>query len=313
MKSINELTFKVTLTEEAHRLAQQFHSQQRYAKRAKQVYLNTLAIYAVEYYLKCFGLSTNWQNSQSWNLMTRSLSDAADLEIKGIGTVECCPVLPDRDFCSIPLDARGKRLAYIAVKLNAELTEASLLGFLLDRDLIKLANTDNKINIREFKPLEDLFEHLETQPTVLSQWWHNLIDEGWKNFEELFPPQTSILAFRSSATIESPMLKSQQDSIKLCHVIELEERIKVALCMGLQQNESALMDISVEVYPYGEPEFLPAALKLQILDEEGEEFLQVKTKGMEEDLAFEFRGESGDRFSVQIDFGDERIVRPFLI
>jgi hypothetical protein len=319
MIDINQMRFKVALGREAHQLAQQFHRQQRYAKRAQQVYLNTLAIYAVQYYLNCFGLSTDFPHPKKSELMMRSLSSSACLTIKDRGKVECCPVLPDENFCTIPFDARGNRLAYIAVGLNAELSEASLLGVLPAREFEKWRNVvpralrdRTQISLGHFQPLENLFEALEPQPTVLSNWWQNALEEGWKTFEELFPTPPPILAFRSSATTAPPP-EPPQNLMKLGHIVELKPGITIALCIGLEKTELIGMEISVEIYPYGDDPVLPAALKLQVLDERGEDFLQAKTKGVEEEFTFEFRGEPGDRFSVQLDWQDERIIRLFLV
>ena len=48
MKNIdNRLTFTVPLTQEAHQLAEKHRCQQHDPQKGKQVYLNTLAVYAV--------------------------------------------------------------------------------------------------------------------------------------------------------------------------------------------------------------------------------------------------------------------------
>ncbi|MDY6782488.1 MAG: DUF1822 family protein [Cyanobacteriota bacterium] len=311
MIETNLMTFKVALGREAHQLAGEFHRQQRYAKRAKQVYLNALAIYAVKYYLNCFGFSANLPTSELSESIERSLFNSADLKIRNIGKVECCPVLPNEAFCSIPLEARGNRLAYIAVRLNSELTEASLLGVLSGRDLEKRRDRE-KISLQFFQPLDNLFEYLEPPPTVLSQWWKNRIEDGWKTVEELFSDRPPILAFRSSVA-PAPPPERQQNYLKLGRPVELKPGTTIVLCVGLEKVEFPGIDISVEVHPYGDERVLPTDLRLQILDEVGENILQAKTKGMEEELNFEFRGESGDRFSVQFDLDDETIVKPFLI
>src|SRR4028119_1342757 len=103
MNSIqDDLTFTVPLTLEAHRIAQQFHKHQSNPKKAKQVYLNTLAVYAVNFYLNCLGIETAHSASDSWNPAMRTLANIADLEVRDLGKLECRPVLPEAKICDVP-------------------------------------------------------------------------------------------------------------------------------------------------------------------------------------------------------------------
>jgi hypothetical protein len=62
MRNLSEsLTFTVPLSSSAHHLAEQFCRQQSNQKKAKQVYLNTLAVSAVNFYLRCMGVETDWK------------------------------------------------------------------------------------------------------------------------------------------------------------------------------------------------------------------------------------------------------------
>jgi Protein of unknown function (DUF1822) len=132
MKNIerSDSTFTVTLTTANHQMAQEFYQHHAQPQKAKQVYLNTLSVQAVHFYLECLGVKTDWEQSQSCDPILQVLIDTADLWVKDRGRLECRPVLPDSSDCMVPMTVWGDRIAYIIVQLNAELTEATLLGFL---------------------------------------------------------------------------------------------------------------------------------------------------------------------------------------
>ena len=65
------LLFTVPLSFEAHSIAQHFQRQQSPTQKAKQVYLNTLAVYAVDFYLRCLGFELNPEQSDSRNPSAR--------------------------------------------------------------------------------------------------------------------------------------------------------------------------------------------------------------------------------------------------
>lgn len=123
------LTFTVPLGFEAHELAQQFRRQQTSTLKAKQVYLNTLAVYAVKFYLECLGIETDWESCDSRNPLMQSLMDVADLKIVNCGKIECRPVLPDTDRILVSAEVWSERWGFMAVQLNRSLTEATILGF----------------------------------------------------------------------------------------------------------------------------------------------------------------------------------------
>jgi hypothetical protein len=149
----NDFTFTVPLTLESHQIAQKFHEQQSNWKKAKQVYLNTLAVYAVKFYLECLGIETAWSASGSWNPVMQTLANMADLELENIGKLECCPLLPEAQVCQVAPEVWSNRIGYVAVELDRSLTQATLVGF------VPTANWQ-ELPLSQLKSLEDLLEHL---------------------------------------------------------------------------------------------------------------------------------------------------------
>ena len=104
---LEPLTFKVSLSLSAHAQAERYHQRQGNSPKGKQVYLSSLAVYAVNFYLQCLGFETDFLNSYSNDAILSSLLNVGDLEIKNYGKLECRYVLPGEDFCYIPLSPNG--------------------------------------------------------------------------------------------------------------------------------------------------------------------------------------------------------------
>jgi hypothetical protein len=155
--AIDHLTFSAPLTLEAYQQAERFQKQHSSPQKARQVYLNTLAIYAVNHFCKCMGIKTDLQASSNFDLITQTLMDVSDLELPNLGKLECRPVLPDENTCYIPPEAKENRIGYIAVRINEPSREATLLGFVSPLNLDELSS---QIQMSQLKPLENLLAHL---------------------------------------------------------------------------------------------------------------------------------------------------------
>ncbi|BAG02004.1 hypothetical protein MAE_21820 [Microcystis aeruginosa NIES-843] len=121
--------FLIPLEREAHEIADYFCQQHSDFALAEQVYLNTLAVYAVNCCLRSLGIATDLEASDSWNPIMRSHLAVADLVVRGKGKVECCPVMPGEDFIEITEEVLSDRIGYVFVEINAEMSEGKVLGF----------------------------------------------------------------------------------------------------------------------------------------------------------------------------------------
>ncbi|WP_250126490.1 DUF1822 family protein [Chroococcidiopsis sp. CCMEE 29] len=123
-------TFKVPIGKEAVDRALEFQKQHGHNHtRAERVYLNTLAVSAVDAFLHRLEIETALADSNSQEVVCQVLMDVADLEIPNLGQLECRPVLPGADAVSIPPEVWSERIGYVAVQLDDSLQEATLLGF----------------------------------------------------------------------------------------------------------------------------------------------------------------------------------------
>ncbi|NEO43641.1 MAG: DUF1822 family protein [Moorea sp. SIO4A3] len=147
----------VRLPEAAHQLAEKRCQQQSNLEKAEQVYLNTLAVYAVNEYLQGLGFETDLESSDSQNSIMQTFLDVADLVVKNYGKLECKSVSPDAEFVYLPEEVWQDRMGYIAVQLNDSLTEAKLLGFLENV-------ATNELPLRQLHPMAYFPGYLQDLP-----------------------------------------------------------------------------------------------------------------------------------------------------
>jgi hypothetical protein len=320
-RELSNLIFSVPLSVEAHRLAQQFCKQQSDRTKAKQIYLNTLAVSAVKFYLRCMGIETNWEASLSWNPVFQSLMDVADLEIPFRGKLECRPVLPETNILYIPpevrCDAEGgtlscdHRIGYIAVRLDSKLVEATLLGF------TKTVPESGELPISQLRSLEDLLEHLhqirQLQPTTmrvsLSQWFEQIFTDNWQSVEALLATREN-LAFSLRSTS-----RLGEASVQRAKLIDLGLQLanqSVALLVAIAPDVAPKVAILVQLHPTN-ADYLPPDIKLILLSD-GSTLQSVQSRTEDNYIQLKrFRVNPGECFNIQVAFGNVRVTESFTI
>ncbi|MDZ4877302.1 MAG: hypothetical protein CLLPBCKN_006737 [Chroococcidiopsis cubana SAG 39.79] len=107
-----------------------FQQQHCHPTKAEQVYFNTLAVSAVDFYLRHLKIETDLAASCTHCRVYQTLMDIADLEIPNVGQLECRPVLPGANVVSIPPEVwTVERIGYVGVQIDDLWEEATLLGF----------------------------------------------------------------------------------------------------------------------------------------------------------------------------------------
>lgn len=325
MKNTQPDLFTVPLTDEIHRLAQDFYEYHDQPQKAKQVYLNTLSIKAVHFYLSCLGIETDLSQSQSWNPTLQVLADTADLWVTGRGRLECRPVLPTMQECPVPVEVWSDRIGYIPVQLNAELTEATLLGFVptVDSETLSLQKLHPLSEFPQFLSQITLKETTEQvtseQPTRLSQWFTQTVVAGWETLEDLrhyFQATPGLIySFRqrvgAEIDIADPSTGERKWGKRLLLNQSPEEQVLlvVSITPSLAPDE---FQITVELLPVGSSAYLSRSLQLLLLDDAGQVVLQADGS-QSEGLEFQFSGESNEQFTVKIQWQDQSIAERFVI
>ncbi|AFZ20250.1 DUF1822 family protein [Allocoleopsis franciscana] len=292
-------TFTVPLALEAHGRAEEFRRYQSNPGKAKQIYLNTLAVYAVHVYLQCRGFETDLERSDSWNPMMQMLMDTADLLVKDHGKLECRPVLPEAEVVGVPPEVWEERMGYVAVQLSESLREATLLGFVQ-----KVAKSE--VPLSQLRSLGELPGYLhQIKPVInLSQWFEDIFEAGWQAVEALLAEPAELAFNYRSASLE----------VRRCKQIELATADRsVALIVALIGESEQDMDISVEVQPTNGQFYLPANLQLMVLNEDGEAVMDIRAGSNNKTIQLEFGGEAGDRFGVKVVLGEVSVTENFII
>jgi len=321
------LTMSVPL--KAHGIAQRFCQQQPDANNAKQIYLNTLAVYSVNEYLSYFSIPTSLSTSDSWNPSLQYLSDVADLDIPHYGRLECRPVLPDDTSCFVPPEVWSDRVGYVAVQFDADLKEAAFLGFLPSVQ-------SSSVALDNWKPFETFIETItqaisnvdtstataavvdqEIAPMVqLSRWLDGTIDKGWQLIHHIFlsPELASELApsFRSTPSVH--LIESAQIVCrKQVSWADAANGIPLSLIVGLaSSDQSDETDIWVKISTQDPDQHLPLDLELVIVDEQQQTVIQAKSRGTE-GIQLRFGGQPNEQFGVRIIQGSYELFEPFVV
>jgi hypothetical protein len=252
--------FTVSLTLSAHQFARLAAKQQSLPQKIQQIYLNNLAIYAVNYYLQCLEIETkleeyfkevqenNNTKNISENTIVQYLSDSAFLEVKNKGKIECRFVLPDSDFCYIPAETWSDRIGCVAVLLNRELTEAKLLGFIPEM-------TIEKFPLEKLQPIENLLDCLGRVSSVVSlrQWFDRKFESGWQTLENILAEVDNLLPDRAENFAYNFRNHSDLNSLN-----RVERAKSIFLTKPSQENsskndwyrEAKLVETGVEIKKY---------------------------------------------------------------
>lgn len=300
------LTFSVPLSRQAHERAQvRFKQKHLTAQRTQQVYLNTLSAYAVEFYLHCMGFETEERGSELSDRVMREFADVADVMVKSVGQFECRPVLPGDVAVRVPLESQCHRRGYFAVQLNAELTEAHIVGFLKKV-------TVEEVPLEKWRSLDDFLRYasyLESS-VRLSEWFSNIIEAGWETAEAVLSPPKMVWRRGTADNWRSPVAGRSLERVKRLTLERSGEEI--ALLVRLNPKIDSEMGIGVEIYPTGDRTYLPQDLKLMVLDEDGIAVMQAEARSTK-NIQLKFSGETGEGFSVKVILGETSVTEAFTI
>ncbi len=310
------MTFTILLPPSVHQIARQFGKLHPCCQKERQVYLNTLAVYAVDYYLKCFGIETGLKASDSWNPVMQIFADTADLIVINRGKLECRVVFPQARFFYVPPEVWEDRIGYVAVEFEQSLRKATLLGFVR-------AVTVEEFPISQLQPLDEMLEQLSQTNSNISQlvekpvvnlrdWLQSIFTSNWEPVETIVRvPQ---IAFRNHSSLRSisPVM------IERCKLLCLEQDSEcLALLIGLKPGDESKISISVEIHPTSKCNYLPQSLKLIVLDVNGEVLIEAQARENDNYIRVELLAEIEDRigeyFDIKVALGDIYITEKFVI
>ena len=311
-------SLEIPITRRASATAEQFALGQPHAKEQEKICLNTLAVWAVRDYLELMNVETELNDSDSWNPVVRLCEDVADLMVKGLGKLECRPLLPDTNnkVCLLPPEVCSDRIGYIVVEVDREQKKATLLGFSSKPE-------NGQLRLNKLQSLVDLLKHLDSlnqSQVQLSQWLDNIIPPVWQEIETVFsiePESTTVSeseekfpnlpgwleniansskeiwsdlsaeksielqsagAFRSLTRVNRLLPECELMRAKLIDLGVQLGSRTVVLLLALTQESDRKLRLVVQMHPKAGGDYLPANLQLALLAESGDMLQSVTTR-----------------------------------
>lgn len=315
-KNIEDRSLPLPITQAAHEMARQFATGLPTLEKAEQVRLNTLAVCAVNDYLQMMGIPTNLNSGDSWNRVVRLFADVADLEVEGVGRLECRVVKANQPTCYIPPEVWEDRIGYVVVQLDEMQQQATMLGFAKQV-------AAGKLHLNSLESLEDLLAHLSQLVSTtafsygnvvhLTQWLQNVFETSWQTVESVLNPLT--FSFRKANGSGSDS-EYQDPHVRRAKLIDLGMQLAghcIALVVELRPESEQKFDVLLQVHPAGSQIFLPPLLQLIVLDETGTIFLEAKARRADNYIQLQFKGTPGERFSVKVALGEVSFTESFVI
>jgi hypothetical protein len=327
---IDEFALPLPITQAALQTASQF-SRRLPAAKAEQVRLNTLAVLVMQDYMQLMDIATDLRSSDSWNPVLRLCADVADLEIAGLGRLECRPVLPAAQVCPVPPESWEDRIGYVVVQLDEANQEALVLGFVpqAETEILPLA---------ELRSPEDLLDHLDAlrQASQLpardlavasaslaapvgqaiahvGQWLQNQVDAGWQTLDALINPTqlSPAFAFRGREDLfRGTLLRAKPIDL----APQLNQPIVLIVEVALDDEQPGQTSVHLQLQAVdGQP--LPQDLRLMLLDEHNQPILDEQNQPLsaQANETLEVSGASGEHFTLQISLGDAHITQEFVL
>ncbi|MEM8673468.1 MAG: DUF1822 family protein [Cyanobacteria bacterium P01_G01_bin.67] len=305
--------FQISIPLSAHIQAEKFRRYQSQSSKARQVYLNTLAVATVNSYLNRIGWATNLEQSDSWNPVTQIMMDVADLKIPSYGKLECRPILCGQDRVMIPAEVWTDRIGYMVVMLDNSLTRGKLIGFVRQVNQSELPLTRLE-SIAKFPTyLCQQKRATPAQVASLSSWISGALAQGWQQLDELFAPQM-VINFRSRRNFAQSLVSLDAPDISKVKLVQLGKDASqtIALILDIQPQSESEFSVSVRVCNHEYNNYLPEGLELVIIDQTNRPVM-VAQASETETIEFVFSGELGEKFSVEISLDEDIQVENFTI
>ena len=324
-QDIENISLILPITSETRVIAHDFAGQQATKQKAAQILHNTLAILTVKNYLEMLGIAIDLANSDSWNPLMRACDNVADLNIANLGKIECRPCKESDTSCHIPMEVWDLRLAYVVVKLDDSLKQATLLGYVPQV-------TSEKLSIATLQPMEGLIDILHdakvapiNTPIVnLEQWFNQIFASGWSTVENLLNPEqlTPAWEFRNGernaefSAENSSALESTNNTVQRAKLIDLGIQLgnrQVVLLVRITPEETGSVGVCLQVHPAPNNAYVPEKLILKVIESSGKVFMQAQARSQDNFIQLQFSGQPKESFSVQIVLDSAELTEQFQI
>ncbi|MEM7590141.1 MAG: DUF1822 family protein [Cyanobacteria bacterium P01_A01_bin.83] len=160
------MSVEVHLPPEVSQQALHFASEQTSVEKAKQVFANTIAVYAVHLYLEAIQIESELEKGNSWQAVQQTVFDLSDLVVPHYGRLECRPVEPNASAITLPSFTEPNCRGYIAVRLpvavkdSANITKietVELLGYVKSSEIPEMSGS---VSLSSLQSLENMLDDI---------------------------------------------------------------------------------------------------------------------------------------------------------
>ena len=296
MPLAERLTFTVPLSGADFKLAQKFSSEQKNSDKSQQVFLNTLAVLAVNFYCQCLKVETNLEESTIGHYNQRILMDSADLKIDVLGKLECRPVLPNENICYVPSEVWSDRVGYVVVEIDEEAKKAILVGFVeqIETDellLAQLPDIDNLVDLLLLAKNKQFLERIFAKNWDEKESAKILNDKQKKLVKKLVRRDSPALS-TIDKSITSPLYKAKYITLR---------GQKFILSVRITPTKEGKFQLLVEVESSRR---IPSDLNLKLLSLSDQTLKANLTKGGDY-ISLEYTLQLGESFQIQVKRAEE--------
>jgi hypothetical protein len=288
-----DLAMPFPITSAARRQARAYAAQY-FISDTREIYLNTLTVLVADNYLRLLNFQTNLAQPQRWNAVDRLWNKASELELMGLGKIECRAVLAGQTVVFLPPETWVDRIGYLFIEVAVSEKVAELVGFL---PAILLKIPDAEVVMANLQPIDQMIDHLTDleeftfpkefvsyQTTYLKNWLNNIYEAGWE-----------------PALRDLSVTTGQKK-------ISLSEQVFV-LQIYISQGSDKLTGVRVNVR--AESGFLPKGLQVSVPDENE---IHMETVNEPADLiVIPLELLAGEEFWVDLQIGTDSIREYFIV
>lgn len=222
------------------------------------IYFNTLAVFVADAYFRMLGFETNLNRPERWDVIKRLWSEANELELLGLGNLECCVIAREQEKIILPFDIVSNNIGYLFIEIADSEKEAVLMGFLPAFD-----TKHEELQITDLQSIDDLIDSLsekktpllaetaeideisleftEKKITYLRNWLNNIYEGDWQ-----------------------PAMRDLRNATCKKNISLAGQIFKMQLSVS-QNNHDQLIFVTVTIQ--GENTFLPMGMQVSVPDE----------------------------------------------
>jgi hypothetical protein len=291
---LRELAIPFPVTVSFKRQARIYASQYFTQDAQQRIYFNTLAVLIADAYFRMLGFETNLAKPERWNAAYRLWNEANELELIGLGNLECCVIATGQKSVILPPESLSNRIGYLFVEIASSEKSATLIGFLPafhpETTDAEVAMSTTGYAYATLQSMDDLIDYLtltqefaDKKLTYLRNWLNNVYEADW---------EPSMRDLRS-ATCKKKLQLARQ-------VFEMQ--------LSVSQSNDELIFVRVNVK--SESGSLPRGMQVSVPDES-----DIYTETVNETanlISIPLELSSGEEFWVELRIG-ETFIREYFI